>query len=74
MEHDGKCITVFSAPNYCDQVRLRVVGVVSLSVVKEALFFLSPCWSAVLAWMLFCDKSPPLTESCFFVLLLLLLV
>lgn len=21
MEHDGKCITVFSAPNYCDQVR-----------------------------------------------------
>ena len=19
-EHDGKCITVFSAPNYCDQV------------------------------------------------------
>ena len=21
VEHDGKCITVFSAPNYCDQVR-----------------------------------------------------
>ena len=23
VEHDGKCITVFSAPNYCDQVRGR---------------------------------------------------
>ena len=21
MEHDGYCITVFSAPNYCDQMR-----------------------------------------------------
>jgi len=21
VEHDGKCVTVFSAPNYCDQVR-----------------------------------------------------
>jgi hypothetical protein len=20
VEHDGRCITVFSAPNYCDQV------------------------------------------------------
>lgn len=20
VEHDGKCITVFSAPNYCDQM------------------------------------------------------
>ena len=20
VEHDGKCITVFSAPNYCDQI------------------------------------------------------
>lgn len=20
MEHEGKCITVFSAPNYCDQM------------------------------------------------------
>jgi serine/threonine-protein phosphatase 5 len=25
VEHGGKCITVFSAPNYCDQVR-RVGG------------------------------------------------
>lgn len=23
MEHDGKCITVFSAPNYCDQMGNR---------------------------------------------------
>lgn len=23
VEHEGKCITVFSAPNYCDQVRSR---------------------------------------------------
>ena len=21
VEHNGKCITIFSAPNYCDQVR-----------------------------------------------------
>jgi len=21
VHHDGKCITIFSAPNYCDQMR-----------------------------------------------------
>ena len=34
--HDGYCITVFSAPNYCDQARARVLVFVCVRVEGDA--------------------------------------
>lgn len=43
VEHDGKLVTVFSAPNYCDQVGNKVPLLFSLFFLFPAhkLFFLN---------------------------------
>ena len=32
VEHDGKCITIFSAPNYCDQVNFFLHSLLIINV------------------------------------------
>jgi hypothetical protein len=42
VEHDGKCITVFSAPNYCDQMGNKVRPVIDVASVLTP-HLLTPC-------------------------------
>ena len=46
IEHDGRLITVFSAPNYCDQVIKMLVGAACVQVHFTTIF--------IVTWKEFC--------------------
>jgi serine/threonine-protein phosphatase 5 len=60
VEHNGKCITVFSAPNYCDQMQNKGEDLLNLKTLMQACLF----YMIVGAFIRFdgIDMSPKFTQ------------
>jgi hypothetical protein len=56
-DHDGKLITVFSAPNYCDQVWLCTLRAAVMYIERFCIFLFSSIGNTSLNFMLPCTDG-----------------
>jgi hypothetical protein len=56
-DHDGKLITVFSAPNYCDQVWLITLHAAVMYIERFCIFLFSSVGNTCLNFMLPCTDG-----------------